>query len=447
LNLATGIGYFLTFLLIIIFFGICYFILKHLGVLKPKVEQLTETDKPTGQPGFFHGLTTGIPRKLGLSENNFKLVFGMTTVVIASRVLIFLIGSMAIILFTNRAENIFNLFEFRWYKADSPLYINIAQNWYVNHGDDRFLIVFYPLYPILIAIVNFLVRNYIISGILVSTLSMIVACVYLYKLVNIDFNKQVAFNAVKFLVIFPFSFFLGLVFSDSLFIALTIMTFYYMRKRKWFLTGVLGGLASLTRNFGILLLVPVAIEYFAETKFIEMLKEKNWKQIFSDLIKRGSNLLLIPLGQFTYLLINKVVTGNWLTFLTYQNQHWCHELKLNVAANLGTHLTNALTWKPADTACMWAPLVILVFLIILMMFYALGKIRISYIAYTFAYLFLCLTITWLISGGRYLMGIFPIYLITALLARNRFSDLVLTLVFILGLCCYTIAYVMGLYVY
>lgn len=445
MGLAEQITYFLIFLLAIAFLGICYFVLKHIGIITPKVKPLKETDDPSGKPVFFNELVAATTEKFG--NDNFKLILGIATAVIVSRILIILMGSLAVILFTNRAESIINLFEYRWYKADSPLYINIAQNWYVNHGDDRMLIVFYPLYPILISTVNILIRNYVISGIVVANLSLIVACVYLYKLVEIEFDKQTAFKAVKFLLLFPFSFFLGLIFSDSLFIALTVMVFYYMRQRKWFLTGLFGFLATLTRNFGILLLVPVVIEYLAETQFIQRLKEKNWKQIFSDLAKRGSNLLLIPLGQFVYLLINKLITGNWFTFLTYQKDNWCHELTLNVIANLTDQVRNGLSPNYIDNLCMWLPFIILVFVIGLMMIYAFRKIRVSYIAYTFAYLFLCLTITWLISGGRYLMGVFPIYLITAVMARNRFSDLILTLMYSIGLCCYTIAFMIGTPIY
>lgn len=447
MDLAKGIAFFLTVLFIIAFLGTGYYVLQYLGIINLKAKPVKEPHQPSpsGGPGFSTELatTTITPKKFGLLSDNFKLILGITVTVITSRILIMLMGSLAVILLTNRVENIFSIFEYRWYKADSPLYINIAQNWYVNHGDDRFLIVFYPLYPILIRIVNYLIHNYLLSGIIVSNLSLIVACVYLYKLVEIDFNKQVALNAVKFLLIFPFSFFLGLIFSDSLFIALTVMVFYYMRQRKWFLTGLLGGLASLTRNFGILLLVPVVIEYLAQTQFIQKLKQRNWKLILSDFLRHGLYQLLIPFGFFLYLLINKLITGNWFTFLKYQREHWCNAMNVNIYDNLKTLLSCAFTWKPVDTACMFIPPIVLAFFIVLLVFYALRKVRISYLAYILLYLFICFSATWLISGGRYMAGVFPVYLITALMARNRFSDLILTLISSIGLCCYTIAFVIG----
>lgn len=400
-----------------------------------------------GGPGFFKRLAgkMGIPP--GFPSGNSKLIINIIVIVIASRLLLYIIGYLGIMLFANQAAGLIDSFQPRWYKADSPLYLNIAKNWYVNYGDDRFLIVFYPLYSILMRVFSYLIPDYFWAGMAVSAISLIFACIYLYKLTQLDFDEHVAFDSVKYLLIFPFSFFLGLVFSDTLFLALTVMTFYYMRKRKWLLTGLLGGLAGLTRNFGILLLVPAVIEYLAATKFVEMLKAKNWKRIFSDFMNTGSDLLLIPLGQFIYMFINKVVTGSWFTFLTYQREHWSNGLNLNIAENLTSYVNNAFTWNPEDAACMWIPLIVLVFSVILLAFYGLRKIRISYIAYVLAYLFTCLCATWLISGPRYIMGLFPIYIILALLSKNRFRNFIITFISLLLLCCYAIAYIWGLNIY
>ena len=52
--------------------------------------------------------------------------------------------------------------------TDSQHYLNIAQNGYVNTGDDRLLIVFLPLYPYLVRGVNFIVDQYLVSGLIVS---------------------------------------------------------------------------------------------------------------------------------------------------------------------------------------------------------------------------------------------------------------------------------------
>jgi Gpi18-like mannosyltransferase len=403
--------------------------------------------KKTGAKGERRDLIDRIADLFGLKlSSNIKLIIKISVIVIISRLIIYLFGYFAVMLTQNEAKGFFTDFQTRWYKVDSVLFLNIAQNGYVNHGNDRLLIVFYPLYPLLIKLFSYIFQDLFLSGVIVSTLCLIMACVYLYKLAFLEFNdKEIAFNSMKFLLIFPLSFFLGLVFSDCLFLALAIATFYYLRKQKWFLAGLFGGLASLTRNFGVLLLIPAALEYLSATGLLEKLKQKNWKMIFNDLAAKGSNLLLIVLGQVVYLVINKVVTGDWFTFVKYQRENWNNGFSLNIVNNLQSYVYNAFDWKPADAGTMWIPLIFLVVITISLVFYAMRKIRISYIAYTLAYLFTCLCATWLISFPRYSLGLFPVYIILALLAaKSRTNNFWITVISALALCCYTLAYALGL---
>lgn len=439
--ITSIIAYCLTILLLIAFLSVGYILLRQLGIIK-KAKKLKIKDKITKFAKFW-----GRGVKPGFLNDNVKMFIRIILLVIASRLVIYLIGYLGVMIFHNEAGGLIDSFQQLWNRTDSPLYLNIARNWYVNHGEDRFLIVFYPLYPILIRVLSYLIPDYFLAGLVISTFSLIIASIYLYQLVQLDFNEQVAYNSVIFLLIFPFSFFMGLVLSDSLFLALTVMTFYYMRKRKWFLAGLLGGLASLTRNFGILLLIPVGIEYLAATKLVQMIKAKNWRKIFSDFAHSGSDLLLIPFGQIIYLLINKLVTGDWFTFLTYQSRHWNHDVNLDILSGLTDYLKMALIWKPTDAASLWIPQIVLVLAVVLMVFYALRKVRSSYLTYILVYLFTCLATTWLISGPRYLSGLFPIYIILALLSRNRMHNFMITLISILTLCCYTVAFVLGLPIY
>lgn len=442
---SSVISWFLVLLLIAAVVKAGYILLERMGVLK-RSQPLKKPVELKGRPGLLDRLAGGVGIKL---NSGAKLVVKIAVIVIISRLIIYLFGYFAVMLTKNEAEGFFTAFQSRWYKVDSVLFLNIAQNGYVSQGDDRLLIVFYPLYPLLISVVNFLFQNLFVSGIIISTLSLITACVYLYKLALLEFNdKEIAFNSMKFLLIFPFSFFLGLVFSDALFLALAIATFYYLRKQKWFLAGLFGGFASLTRNFGILLLIPAVIEYFAATKFIDKLKARNWKSIFTDLMSRGFYLCLIILGQVVYLSINKIVTGDWFTFVKYQRENWNNGFSLNIVNNLTTYVYNAFDWKPADAGTMWIPLIFLVLIVILLVFWAMRKIRLSYIAYTLAYLFICLCATWLISFPRYSLGLFPVYIILALLAaRSRTNNFWITTVSVLALCCYTLAYALGLAIF
>lgn len=438
------ISWFLTLLLFVAIVYAFYVLLERTGIVK----RFPWFKKP-GPPKERQDLIDRLAGCFGLKLSaNVKLVIKIAVIVIISRFVIHLFGYFAVMMTQNVAEGFFSAFQSRWYKVDSVLFLDIAEKGYVNFGNEKLNIVFYPLYPFLVRLVSFIGFNLdlFISGLIVSILSLIVACVYLYKLVFLEFkDKEIAFHSMKFLLIFPLSFFLGLVFSDGLFLALSIVTFYYLRKQQWFLAGLFGGLASLSRNFGILLLIPAVIEYLSATQFLDKLKMKRWGQIIKDFMVRGSSLFLILVGQLIYLGINKIVTGDWFTFVKYQNQNWNNGFRLNIVNNLQVYVYNAFDWKPADAATMWIPLVFLVFIILLLLFYAMRKIRISYIAYTLAYLFICLCATWLISFPRYSAGIFPVYIILAMLAaRSRTNNFWITVISSLALCCYTLAYALGL---
>lgn len=244
--------------------------------------------------------------------------------VILTRLAIYLIGYMGVMLFHDKTGFI-SWFEPIWNKWDAGHYLFIAQNWYVTVTDKKYLIVFYPLYPVLIKLVQLLVRNYFWAAILVSNAALVVASIYFYKLVNIDYESKIAFNSVKFMLLAPFSFFYAVPYSDSLFLAFSVMTFYYMRKEKWWSAGITGMLAALTRNFGVLLLLPVVIEFLIAHDLIFKLKQKQYGAVFAIIRKFGLALLLIPLGLGVYLIVNKSVTGNWFTFLIYQKEYWHQE--------------------------------------------------------------------------------------------------------------------------
>ncbi|MEN6635622.1 MAG: hypothetical protein ABFC56_07230, partial [Clostridiaceae bacterium] len=90
--------------------------------------------------------------------------------------------------------------------TDSQHYLNIAQNGYVNTGDDRLLIVFFPLYPLLVRGVHFIIQNYLVSGLIVSNLCWVFAAYLLYDLALMDTDKKGALRVLKYLCILPASF-------------------------------------------------------------------------------------------------------------------------------------------------------------------------------------------------------------------------------------------------
>ena len=143
-----------------------------------------------------------------------------------------------------------------WGRWDAEHYLTIARN-----GYSGFEPAFFPLYPLLIRIVGAVTGSHLIAGLIISNTAAFFALLYLYKLIEHQYNRHVAHRAVFYVSIFPTAIFFSAVYTESLFFALTVASFYYIRDHKWLTAGIIGFFAALTRVEGVLLVVPFAIEW------------------------------------------------------------------------------------------------------------------------------------------------------------------------------------------
>ncbi|HEX8156219.1 MAG TPA: mannosyltransferase family protein [Solirubrobacteraceae bacterium] len=142
----------------------------------------------------------------------------------------------------------------RW---DSVWYLSIAGGGYGDGAREAF----FPLYPLLVKIAGIPLGSALVGGALVSTALLFVALVVLHRLVALDHERAVARNAVLVTALFPMAFFFSAVYSESLFLALSVGAIYAARRDRWAWAGALGALAAATRSAGLVLLVPLALIY------------------------------------------------------------------------------------------------------------------------------------------------------------------------------------------
>ena len=62
---------------------------------------------------------------------------------------------------------------------------------------------FFPLYPLLIHVVGALAGNHLIAGLLISNASFFFGLLFLYKLVEHEYDRTVARRAIFYVSIFP----------------------------------------------------------------------------------------------------------------------------------------------------------------------------------------------------------------------------------------------------
>src|SRR5471030_3341835 len=197
-----------------------------------------------------------------------------------------------------------------WGRWDAEHYIGIAEQGY--HVTE---VAFFPLYPLLIRIVGSVTGSHLIAGLLISNIASFFGLLFFYKLVEHQFNRQVAHRATFYISIFPTSVFFSAVYTESLFFALTVASFYYIREHRWMTAGAIGALAALTRAEGILLIAPYCIELLSASG------QQAWYRSIRGAICVSIGGFLIFFGLFLYMVWLWVLRGDPLYFSHLQS-HW-----------------------------------------------------------------------------------------------------------------------------
>lgn len=195
---------------------------------------------------------------------------------------------------------------YSWANFDGVHYLGIAENGYFA----EFTQAFFPLYPMLMKIFNFSIGNFLVSGLLISHVSLCIALWFLLKLIKLDFSDHVAVQTLIFLLLFPTSFYFGAVYNESLFLMVTVLSFYCMRTKRQNWAIVFGALASATRIIGIFLLPALLYEKY------QQLHAKSPKQATN--IVEYLPLLGVALGLLSYMLFLQLQYGDALYFVHAQ---------------------------------------------------------------------------------------------------------------------------------
>ncbi|MBI2600856.1 hypothetical protein HYW42_02785 [Candidatus Daviesbacteria bacterium] len=194
---------------------------------------------------------------------------------------------------------------FSWANFDGEHYLSIAIFGYKSLQQ-----AFFPMYPLLIYVISkpfyadllTSLTSATITGLLISNLSLALSLLLLFKLVNIDYSKRIAYWVVILTLVFPTSFYFGLVYSESLYLLLSLGAFYAARKNMWWLVAVLGGICSATRIFGLLIFPALVIEA--------------WQQ--KSIKKNFLFLCLLPAGFLIYMFYQWISVGDPLAFYNLQ---------------------------------------------------------------------------------------------------------------------------------
>jgi len=278
-----------------------------------------------------------------------------------------------------------------WQRFDTLWYLKIATHGYsLEEGST----VYFPLYPLLIrAGGKILWGNYLLAALIISNLAYVGLLFYLYKLTTSLFEEETARRTVVYLAIFPTAFFFLAGYTESLFLLFTLAAFWYARQKRWWLAGILGLLASLTRLQGVILILPLLYLYF-----------KRERQVRPALLA----LFLIPLGPASFLLYQNSLGAS--LFDVYQS-HLHAQFVLpwdNIIATVQKILSPEGTFINVVN-------LIMTFVFLAMTIISLRAVPLTYSLYMALTIFVLLwrrtTAQPLVSMSRYVLTLFPAFII------------------------------------
>jgi len=197
-----------------------------------------------------------------------------------------------------------------WQRFDANWYLTVAQNGYIFKESERSNIVFFPLYPILIRFGSFFTGgNFALSGVIISTIFALLSCWLLFLFTKKEYGEQSAWRSVFFFLAFPVSFFLISIYTESLFIFLSLAAFHCAQSKKWILATLCAVLLTATRVTGLAIIPALALEYILQQGF-------HIRTIFT---KKILLFLLMPFGFFLFLGFQWFTFGDPFLFLNGQN--------------------------------------------------------------------------------------------------------------------------------
>jgi hypothetical protein len=300
-----------------------------------------------------------------------------------------------------------------WGRWDAEHYLQIAQAGY--SGTEP---AFFPLYPLLIRIVGSMTGSQLVAGLIVSNAASFLGLLYLYKLVEHEYNRHVAQRTIFYVSIFPTAIFFSAVYSESLFFFLTVASFYYVRERQWLMAGVFGFFAALTRSEGVLLAAPLFIEWAIAAR-------EGGREFFrywvDDVVKPLIGMALVPLGLACYMAYLWVINGDPLRF-SHVQAHWGRHLTAPWVSFANTvhkiahaHATQTVANQSLELAFTILMLVVLVI--------GLRRLRLSYVVYMALSILIPMCTGSLMSMPRFALVLFPMFALFGLWgARPTFGN-------------------------
>ncbi|MGI8633260.1 MAG: mannosyltransferase family protein [Solirubrobacterales bacterium] len=338
-----------------------------------------------------------------------------------------------------------------WARWDAIWYLRIAVDGY---DPDGFSPAFFPLYPGLSWIVGLGIsrETVFLGGLAVALGSFAVALSLLFRLTELELGRRAATIAVLAIAVFPTSVFFSGLYTESLFLALSVAAVWFGRTDRWWLAGLAAGAATATRSAGLALLVPLALLYLlgprgtgsGERPYLGVRRRESGPRTY-PLGRDAAALALVPVGLLAYVGFLAAAGGEPLRFADAQ-ELWQREMvhagpvplgplggvalgtqaAFDGAREIVTGAAPTALWRldggPVYPAAQAVELFAYLFVAAVGIVGALRRLPVAYGAYAAVALALPLTypadVTPLFSLSRFVVVLFPVFMWFGAVART-----------------------------
>lgn len=327
----------------------------------------------------------------------------------------------------------------RWSGWDGVHYVNIAKYGYLTTSIPQDHVVFMsrfpPLYSSLIALLSRVTGvPEQVSGIALSLVFFYMASVLLFALMDAHFkDRQKAFAAVILLNSFPTSYFAGAVYSEALYIFLSLLYFWAIVRYKNYLFATCVAVAMVwTRTAGIAIMVAhlfVAISYFRSGNLKPRTVFYLTAPVLAFVLHQAAIYFLLK--QPGYYGASAVHTP--LTVARPFTEAWAIVTSMLPSR---TALSSFAAWMPYGFAAFFLVAAVGVIL------WGYNAVPAMYLLYGGAYIFQISMIKNNMSGPRLVFAAFPLFMILAV-KMHRIAFGILSLLSIYGLLTFSRMFAQG----
>ncbi len=202
----------------------------------------------------------------------------------------------------------------RW---DSVWYLTIAR---AGYGHEAARTAFFPLYPLLVRWLGYVTGSDLVAGVLISLVAFVAALMLLHRLVALELDGELARLSLWLIAFCPMAYFFSAVYSESLFLALSLGCIWQARNGRWMWAGLLGGLGACSRGSGIALIVPVVLLFLYGPRLDRppihpSAGASRWRRLLPRYRPTPALawVLLVPAGLAAYVLGLSLSSGHGLT--------------------------------------------------------------------------------------------------------------------------------------